>query len=452
MVSGEDMTAAQREKLEEEVSAFSKEREAYWKARADAMDWNSVKADLEVYVLAGEKVTSDPKRTEEYRDKVAEGLRLTPSADRPGLAEEDFAAIVETIRRKAAGFWVEGTARTTVRKFANDCVPTGPPVASQPHALRGESAQWVDDRLGEEVSRGQLVRGSSAWGSPPLPTKEVPARERARKRRLVVDYRRVNARVKRSMCYCRRASDVLAAAIGSIWFTFVDAVSGFNQIRNARRAREVLAIVSRSGKFLPMGLTFGPVNGPDDYNYVIDRAYAPEKGRRLRFTREWIAYVDDLTVRAGRVVDGRFLTDAQAEAETRSACKKGALASPQSPGSALKALGFDPAAPKRARQSHDGTGAAAPPGARPKHDEKVSDHNHPARVLALRLCFLCLLLFALLLLLFVPFVLYVALSGSWGTAGPGRRAERCGLWDLGSVQGSLCARACGSRSTGGRYM
>ena len=75
----------------------------------------------------------------------------------------------------------------------------------------------------------------------------MPSHKRFRKRRLVVDYRRVNARVKRSTYYCRRSTYVLAAAVGSVWYTFVDAVSGFNQIRNTKRAREVLAIVARSG-------------------------------------------------------------------------------------------------------------------------------------------------------------------------------------------------------------
>ena len=264
------------------------------------------------------------------------------------------------MRRKAAGFWAEGTTRTTVRKFAHDCIPTGPPVSSQPHALKGEAAQWVDDRLEEEVQRGQLVRGPSAWGSAPFPTKEMPNHKRARKRRLVVDYRRVNARVKRSTYYCRRSTDVLAAAVGSIWYTFVDAVSGFNQIRNTKRAREVLAIVARSGKYLPVGLTFGPVNGPDDFNFVVDRAYAPGKGRRLRYTKEWIAYVDDLTVRTGRVVDGKFYTDSAADQAVREACAKGSSqAAPQSPESAMEALGFKPKPPP--------------------HDAARSDTNHPTR-------------------------------------------------------------------------
>ena len=81
------------------------------------------------------------------------------------------------------------------------------------------------DRLEEECQRGQLVRGSSAWGSAPFPTKEMPSHKRFRKRSLVVDYRRVNARVKRSTYYCRRGTDVLAAAVGSVWYTFVDAAT-----------------------------------------------------------------------------------------------------------------------------------------------------------------------------------------------------------------------------------
>ena len=118
--------------------------------------------------------------------------------------------------------------------------------------------------------------------------------------------------------------------------------------------------MARSGKYLPVGLTFGPVNGPDDFNFVVDRAYAPGKGRRLRYTKEWIAYVDDLTVRTGRVVDGKFYTDAVADQAVRDACAKGsAQVAPQSPESAMEALGFKPKPPA--------------------HDEARSDTNHPTR-------------------------------------------------------------------------
>ena len=88
---------------------------------------------------------------------------------------------------------------------------------------------------------------------------------------MVVDYRRANSRKPRDMYCVRRASDVVGEAAGSLWHTFLDAVAGFNHIRNTQRAREMLAIVWRAGQFLPVCLTFGPQNGPEGFSYVIDR-------------------------------------------------------------------------------------------------------------------------------------------------------------------------------------
>ena len=57
----------------------------------------------------GEKVSSDLKRTAEYKAKVIEGRRLDDTSRRAGLAAENLAAIKKTVERKAVGFWVEGT-------------------------------------------------------------------------------------------------------------------------------------------------------------------------------------------------------------------------------------------------------------------------------------------------------------------------------------------------------
>jgi hypothetical protein len=159
--------------------------------------------------------------------------------------------------------------------------------------LKGEEAQWVDDALEAEVKRGQLERGNSPWGSPPFPTKEFAPHKKQRKKRLVVDYRRVNAMTLRGLYYLRKSSDVIGDTAGSVWMSMVDAVTGFNLIINTRRARLMLAIVSRSGQFLPRCLTFGPHNGPEDFGFVVDRVFAPGKKSKRRFCKEWQAYVDD---------------------------------------------------------------------------------------------------------------------------------------------------------------
>ena len=62
---------------------------------------------------------------------------------------------------------------------------------------------------------------------------------------------------------------------------------------------------------------------------------------KRRLCVEWLAYVDDLTVRTGRVLDGKFYTDEEVTDRIRAAAadpKK--LQVGQTPQQALEALGF----------------------------------------------------------------------------------------------------------------
>ena len=334
------------DKAQEEPSYTEKEREEahqYWARLAAAKDWEQVRHDLKVYECSGANVTEDPRRSKEYREEVLKGLGFGANwkEKRPDLDEATVAAVAEVLSRKAAGFWLPETPRTTVQHVKHDTVPTGPPVKQPPHNLKGEAAEWVDEALQKEVDRGLLERGTSPWGSPPFPTKEFPDHRRQRKRRLVIDYRRVNARTMRSVYYVRDIDGVISTAAGSVWLTMLDAVTGFNHIVNTRRAKEMLAIVARCGQFLPRCLTFGPHNGPEDFCYVIDRFYSAGRSGKRRFCKEWLGYVDDLTIRTGRVLDGVFYTDEEAEARVSVAAKKAVRDRYQDVKEALEAQGFD---------------------------------------------------------------------------------------------------------------
>jgi len=73
----------------------------------------------------------------------------------------------------------------------------------------------------------------------------------------------------------------------------------------------MLAILARSGSFLPKCLTFGPHNGPEDLAFATDRVFAPGRGRKQRLCSEWLIYADDITIRTGRVVDGVLYTESE---------------------------------------------------------------------------------------------------------------------------------------------
>ena len=223
----------------------------------------------------------------------------------------------------------------------HDIIPTGPPVRTPPHHLKGEEAQWVDEQLQKEVETGQLERGHSEWASPPFATKEFAAHKRQRKRRVVVDYRRVNARTKRAVYHVRSADCIIRSIIGSARFSFLDACKGFNQILNTERAKKMLAILARSGQFLPVCLPFGPTNGPDDFGYCTDRVFAPGRGRKMRLCSEWEIYADDATIRTGRMIDGVYYSESEHSERLREASRKHTK-SEQTLEASFKALGFNP--------------------------------------------------------------------------------------------------------------
>ena len=55
-----------------------------------------------------------------------------------------------------------------------------------------------------------------------------------------------------------------------------------------------MAVLMASGCYLPDGLTFGPTNGPEDFQELVFIVF----GRRL--DKEWFLFLDDLTVATGR--------------------------------------------------------------------------------------------------------------------------------------------------------
>ena len=48
----------------------------------------------------------------------------------------------------------------------------------------------------------------------------------------------------------------------------------------------MLAILARSGQYLPVCLTFGPTNGPEDFAFATDRVFAPRDLSAARTTSD----------------------------------------------------------------------------------------------------------------------------------------------------------------------
>ena len=69
---------------------------------------------------------------------------------------------------------------------------------------------------------------------------------------------------------------------------------GFNQVDNEPETSMKMAVLSVTGSYLPRGLTFGPVNGPEDFQGLVFEVFA----RRLY--KDHFIFIDDLAVATGR--------------------------------------------------------------------------------------------------------------------------------------------------------
>ena len=146
------------------------------------------------------------------------------------------------------------------------------------HRLSRPDMEWVEKAVAEDFASGQLIKGSSEWGFLAFPTKEVASLKAIkRKRRVVVDYRALNRVTVRKVFLIPNSDQIKSFVSGSKFISVGDAKEGFNQVENEPESAKKMAVLVASGTYLPRGLTFGPTNGPEDFQELVFTIF----GRRL---------------------------------------------------------------------------------------------------------------------------------------------------------------------------
>ena len=173
-------------------------------------------------------------------------------------------------------------------------ITRGPPARVGLHRLNRPDTEWVEKAIQEDVARGQLIPGSSLWGSPAFPANEGPDYKAVRRsRRLVVDYRALNRVTERRFFVIPNGEGIKSTVAGSRYISVGDLKEGFNQVENEPEAAQKMAVLAASGTYLPRGLTFGPTNGLEEFQEMVFIAF------RKRPYKPWYFSLDDLAVATG---------------------------------------------------------------------------------------------------------------------------------------------------------
>ena len=120
--------------------------------------------------------------------------------------------------------------------------------------------------------RGWILRCQvlSPWGVPAFPTQEAPAHKAIKRaRRMVVDYRALNRVTVRKVFLIPDSDQAKATVAGNKFISVGDLKEGFNQVDNEPESAKKMAVITASGTYLPRGLTFGPTNGPEDFQELV---------------------------------------------------------------------------------------------------------------------------------------------------------------------------------------
>ena len=242
-----------------------------WMIKLARGDLSGVLPKKEQYLeLRDVAMAPNPRGTKEYKEECVRVAGLGPDFDEeryPHLVNPaDRALLAFAIERGSGCIWLDGTERTYVRGFRHRLITRGLPVRTGLHRLSRQDTEWVEKAVQEDVQRGQLVKGSSEWGAPGFPTKQsAPHKAIIRKRRMVVDYRALNKVTVRKVFLIPNSEQIKSNVAGSKFISVGDAVAGFNQVENEPESARKMAVLVASGTYLPRGLTFGPTNGPVDF-------------------------------------------------------------------------------------------------------------------------------------------------------------------------------------------
>ena len=312
--TGAPLTQAERSAIEANIRKLKVVSSAQWQRCMKDKSWDEVVTPLRCYRFVDASVDRkvDPRRNDAHRTAILAVLGIEPrSATLSHLSDDDMEVVRDLFWRKAAAFHHGDGPRTCLTAFKNDTLVSGPPVRGAPIRARGQDAAVMQQMLERELEEGFYLRGASPWGSWAFLTRPTPG---GRRRRIVVDYRRINGVIIRAVYYIRRCDDVKSALLGSVYMSGFDGLKGFNLLENTEFSKQVWAVLSEIGCLLPQALQLGGANGPFDFQYVVDETFSLGSRARRRFGQQWLNYLDDFAVRSGRWVRGGPISDAAHQA------------------------------------------------------------------------------------------------------------------------------------------
>ena len=174
-----------------------------------------------------------------------------------------------------------------------------PPVSSRPYMLPLKHYEWVQREIESLEHAGVITKSMSKWASPIVIVPKKLAPGETPKRKLCVDFRKVNelqqevitagkTKGQISIHPLPKIDEMYAKLKGAKIFSTIDLRSGYNHIALGKSSRGKTAFVTPFGKYEFLMVPFGLAQAPAYFQLLMNKVL---KGLKFAMT-----YLDDIII------------------------------------------------------------------------------------------------------------------------------------------------------------
>lgn len=230
--------------------------------------------------MNGPKTAGAPDPTSYSFEELEKVLHFNPD-----LPEEQKQQLLKLAQECQGAFSLDGRQGKVKGSNFQILLKEGArPVAVAPYSAAPKKREVIDKQHQKWLVEDIIEPSNSPWSA------SVVVVYRNDKPRVCVDYRRINAMTIPDNFLLAKRDDIFQALAGKQWFSTLDCLAGFQQIVVDEASRPLTAFQSHRGRFQFKRLPFGLMNGPAEFQQVMQEVLA----ELLWFCT--LVYIDDVVV------------------------------------------------------------------------------------------------------------------------------------------------------------
>jgi RNase H-like domain found in reverse transcriptase/Reverse transcriptase (RNA-dependent DNA polymerase)/Integrase zinc binding domain len=230
-----------------------------------------------------------PMSTLKFSEK--QDTNIFSKINHENLNDEERKALFSVLQENVKVFYNEADPLTFTNSQKHqiktiDDAPSYTKTYRYPHCFKQEIQNQIKDML----RKGIIRHSDSPWNSPVWVVPKKPDASGKKKFRLVIDYRRLNARTIQDRYPIPNICEILDKLGKACYFTTLDLASGFHQIEIDEKDIPKTAFSVDNGHYEFLRMPFGLRNAPSTFQRVMDNVLKEYIGKIC------LVYLDDIII------------------------------------------------------------------------------------------------------------------------------------------------------------